>query len=140
MSSVQHTHAMLLAMQLASVFKHVDDLGYHRESYGSFTTLEGEHGDIITLRYEETPRKGRTHVDAFVNSDRNGFRFRQHYNFGILLELEICYLDEDGQYVSLLSALEQRTAEEAYLSELMIEFEYCISIFTEHVASNLTKH
>jgi hypothetical protein len=128
---------MLLAMQLASVFKHVDDLGKHRESYNKFTSLEGEHGDIINLHYEETNRKGRAYVDAIVNSERNGFRFRQHYNFGILLELEITYLDESGNYSSLLDVVKNQTIESTHISELMIEFEYCISIFTEHVASNL---
>lgn len=137
MSRFQHTHAMLLAMQLASVFKHVDDLGVHRETYNSFAALEGEHGDIITLRYEEGARKGRNYVDALVNSDRNGFRFRQRYNFGILLELEVSYLHSDGEYRSLLEAIKSQTEEESYLTELMIDFEYCISIFTEHVASNL---
>lgn len=140
MSSVQHTHAMLLAMQLASVFKHVNDLGYHRESYSKFTSIEGEDGDIISITYEETYRKGRAYVEAIVNSDQHGYRFRQNFNFGILLELEVCYLNSEGNYVSLLDAIKKETEETNYLRELLIDFEYCISIFTEHVASNLLAH
>ncbi len=137
MSSTQLTHATLLALQLASVFKHVDDLGIHREKFNGFTQVEGEHGDVITTQYLEGSRKGRNYVEAMVNSDRNGFRFRQQYNFGILLELEVSYLHENGDYRSMLDAIRNQSEEESYLTELMIDFEYCISIFTEHVAQNI---
>lgn len=137
MSSTQYTHAMLLALQLASVFKHVDDLGVHREKFSGFTQIEGEHGDVITTQYIEGSRKGRNYVEAIVNAERNGFRFRQQYNFGILLELEVCYLHSNGDYRSLLEAIKYGAEEDADLTELMIDFEYCISIFTEHVANNL---
>lgn len=137
MSGQQHTHAMLLSLQLASIFKYVDDLGTHREKYNSFTTLESEHMDIVTMRYEEGLRKGRNYVDALVNSDRNSFRFRQKFNFGILLELEVSYLNSEGEFVSLLDAIKSESEDELYISELMIDFEYCISILTEYVASNL---
>jgi len=139
MSKQQHTHAMLLAMQLASVFKHVDDLGIRREAYQNFTQLEGENDDIIRLSYDEGTRKGRSYVEAIINTDRNGFRFRQRYNFGILLELEIDYLHSEGGYRSLLEAIKEVTESESYLTELMIDFEYCISLFTEHVASNINQ-
>lgn len=136
MSSLTYTHAMLLSMQLASVFKYVADSGIHRESYNKFTTLEGEHGDIIKVEFLAA-HKGRSTVDAYVNSDRNGFRFRQHFNYGILLELEVGYLNSDGVYKSILEAVHNKSEDDAYLTELMIDFEYAISIFTEHVAVNV---
>ncbi|ABY63189.1 hypothetical protein ST201phi2-1p364 [Pseudomonas phage 201phi2-1] len=139
MSKQQYTHAMLLAMQLASVFKHVDDLGIRRETYQNFTQLEGEHDDIIRISYDEGTRKGRSYVEAIVNSDRNSFRFRQRFNFGILLELEIDYLHSEGGYRSLLETIKDDTIDAGYRTELIFDFEYCISLFTEHVASNLNK-
>lgn len=137
MSSLQHTHAMLLSLQLASIFKHVADLGVHRESYGNFQMLEGEHGDIVTFVYGEGGRKGRSYVDAFVNTEENGFRFRQHYNFGLLLELSVSYLHADGEYLPLFDAIIEQSGGEAYIKELMIDYEYAISILTEHVARSL---
>lgn len=139
MSNLMHTHAMLLSLQLASVFKYVDDVGIHRETYNNFHSIEGEHGDIITVAHRETTRKGKSQVDAIVNSERNGFRFRQLYNYGILLEIEISYLTSSGEYKSLLEAIHNKLEEDTYIAELMIDFEYSIAIFTEYVASNVNR-
>lgn len=137
MSKTTHTHAMLLAVQLASIFKHVDDLGHHRESYRTFEPLEE---DVITFNYDDaTGRKGRSALDIIVRTERNVFRFRQLYNFGLLLELEITFQDSTDQFVPFLPDVLASADDETDILDRMIDFEYGISILTEHVAKQLTR-
>lgn len=127
---------MLLAVQLASIFKHIDDLGFHREAYKTFNPLD----DFITFDYSESStRKGRGILDVVVRTDRNVFQFRQLYNFGLLLELEISYQSNADKFVPFLPEILDSDDSDADMLDRMIDFEYCISILTEHVAKQLNR-
>lgn len=137
MSKHTHTHAMLLALQLASVFKYVADAGHHREIYKSFHPLEG---DVITFTYnDQGNRKGRVSVDILVKTEHNTFVFKQWYNFGLLLELELLYYRADGSTDYLMANFLESDDSDSEMSGRMIDFEYAISILTEHVATQLNR-
>lgn len=137
MSIQTHTHAMLLALQLASVFKYVADAGHHREIYKSFQPLDD---DIITFTYnDQGTRKGRVSVDVLVRTEQNTFMFRQWFNFGILLELELLYCPSEGVTYSLMANFLDSDDSDSEVSGRMIDFEYAISILTEHVAKQLNR-
>lgn len=136
MNKNSYTHAMLLSLQLASIFKYIADLGIHRKTYNQFYSLESENGDIIKVSHSDTDIKGRTKVDVIIN---NKFKFSQFFNYGVLLELEVNYLTEGNEYRSLLDTIKNETNDTSYLIELIIDLEYSISIFTEYVANNISR-
>lgn len=140
MSRLMHTQAMLLAMQLASVFKYVNDSGFHREAYRTFDQLISESGPKISFNYVEHSKKGRASVDVTLITEQNHFTFRQWFNYGILLELEIKYVDSKGDAQSLLSMLLDTDDTDNYSQGVLIDFEYAISIYTEHVSRILVKN
>lgn len=138
MSKLTHTHAMLLATQLASVFKYVNDLGHHREAFTTFEDLPPSDGPGVTFKYVEHPKKGRSSVDVHIVTEKHRFYISQWFNYGILLELEVNYQNRSGSSQSLLTYLLD-AEEDEYTQGLIYDFEYGVSIFTEHMAHVLSK-
>lgn len=139
MNTSMKIHVELLQRQVAELFRAVNDRAIHRNRYNDFKPMVLDGQPVIEFSHT-LPEKsnGRSYADIHVKTEACDFWFRQWFNFGVLLNMEILYRYPTGPTHILNVTLDQITDDPSEQHKILIDFEYALSMATESVATNLT--
>lgn len=128
-------HAYLLSEQLASTFKAMHYIGFTKSHYIDAKPLIVDSKTVINFSVADEVNLGKNAVTVTVSTENTVFYFMQWYHYGLLNELEIRYSIGDEQTFSFHEVLVDSKTSDELKSRLLIDFEYAISIYTEHIAN-----
>lgn len=140
MTPTINTHLELLVEQLSCVFRYINDRRIHRSKFGQFQPLVVD--GVTTLRYlYEELTGGRSIVSVMVFTEHRTFHFIQHYNYGVLLNVEVRVSDEDinNPLYTMAELINRYSSDLATVKDAMVDFEYALSLVTEHVSKQLNQ-
>lgn len=128
-------HRVLLTDQLSCLFKFVNDNKIHRSKFSDFTPVFSEGQSVVRYQYNEL-NAGRGVNVISVDTEHRLFNFVQHYNYGVLLHVEVMTTDEDpnNPRYTLNDFLINHANDEEIIKNVMIDFEYALSLVTENIS------
>lgn len=133
-------HINLLMEQISCLFRYVNDARIHRSRFSEFKPLQVDGETAVSYRYE-TGMGGHSVVTITVETDNRKFEFIQQYNFGVLLSLHVCTQANAGRARIPLRDIEARQdIDPNEKHQILIDFEYAISLVTEHIAGQILLH
>lgn len=131
-------HAELLIRQLSEVFKAVNDRQIHRTRFNDFKGMFLENRKIVEYSHNLIhDNKAKSWTDIQVKTEGRDWWFRQWYNYGVMQCMDVLVQDNTGKCFTLGEILDDEATDLAYRHEVLIDFEYAISVATESVATNL---
>lgn len=133
-----NTHVELLTEQLSCLFRYVNDRRIHRSKYNQFKPLAIEDHATVTYKHEGQAN-GRSVVTIAVDTDNRLFEVRQHFNFGVMLNMEVYVSTTTDRLLdfTLSEFVNRYSSDEAAVKETLIDFEYAISVVTENIATQV---
>lgn len=140
MTPTINTHLELLVEQLSCVFRYINDRRVHRSKFKEFHPLIVD--GISTLQYHhEELTAGRSIASVMVFTEHRTFHLIQHYNYGVLLNVEIRVSDEDinNPLYTMAELINRYSSDLATVKDAMVDFEYALSLVTEHVSKQLNQ-
>lgn len=133
-------HINLLMEQISCLFRYVNDARIHRSRFSEFKPLQVDGITAVSYRYE-TGLGGHSAVTITVETDNRKFEFIQQYNFGVLLNLHVNTQAHVGRTRFPLRDLDTRLdIDDTEKHQILIDFEYAISLVTEHIAGQILLH
>lgn len=138
MTPAMNSHLEMLMSQLSCVFQFVNERKIHRSKWANFRPTWIDQDVQLDYSYVEL-NAGRSVAVVSVDTEQRKYQFTQHYNYGVLLNIEVRTTIEDVKNPRhpIADVINHADLSEETIRNAMIDFEYALSLVTADVAKQV---